>query len=172
MLDFDSDCASVSELGAMYLADRSAGEGRLVEVAEQLVERLPKVLFDRPLHLRRAGGHRMVTQLTQRGLVHLAIGLGDDAVDVARNLTDFCSKTAHSPEDLGRALRGSIRTALAQETHAGACAHRSEHCEARQLSLRDLTIVRHARASIPRRPRGICNQCEVSQSPVHGITQR
>ena len=93
-------CAPVEQLGAVHLADRGGGEGLLLELGEELGERLAVVLLLQHL-LDLLPGHRrrVVRSLRELLLVDLAVLVGDElGVDEGGELAELHRRALHLAE--------------------------------------------------------------------------
>jgi hypothetical protein len=117
VLDLDRDGATVMQRGAVNLADRGGGEGVLLDLREQLAERLTAVLLLQdlanllPRHRRRRGA-----QLGQLPLVELRVlGRQELGIDEGGELAELHGRSLHLAQGRGH-LHGRLQVARLELT--------------------------------------------------------
>ena len=114
VLDLDRDPLALGGRRAVDLADRGGGERVVLEVVEEVFDRLAQLRLEQLLHALEGQRRDVVAQARERGLELLALGLGDRGeVDGREDLADLHRRAAHLAELLdqlaggrGRALAG------------------------------------------------------------------
>ena len=121
VLDLDRDLAPVGQRGAVDLADRRRRDRLLVELVEDLLQRLAELVLDHLAHLLEGDRGCGVAQRGQLVLELLPVLLGDHAdVEERHHLADLHRRALHRPERgddlLGRfdvtALEGGVAAVL------------------------------------------------------------
>ena len=111
--------AAVEQLGAVHLADRGGGEGLLLELGEELGERLAVVLLlEHLLDLLPGHRRRVGAQLGELLLVDLAVLVGDElGVDEGGELAELHRRALHLAQRADHLQRG-LQVALLEPLFA------------------------------------------------------
>ena len=118
VLDLDRDLAAVVQRRAVDLADRGGGDRLLVEVGEDLVERLLELGLDHLAHVVEAHLRRRVAQLAELALELLAVLLGHQAdVEEREHLAELHRRALHRPQR-GDDLLGGLDVAALERVLA------------------------------------------------------
>ena len=129
VLDLDRDRLALGRGGAVDLADRGGGERLLLEVVEEVLDRLPELLPQQLLDALEGERRDVVAQARERRFELLALGLGDRGeVDGREDLADLHRRAAHLAELLdqlaggrgGALARRGVRRLLAAQRVGGA----------------------------------------------------
>ena len=114
VLDLDRHTAPIVQARAIHLADRSGRESGLVELREDILERLVQLALDHLAHVLEGDPRRRVAQLRKLGLEPgMELGRQCPRVDERRDLADLHGGALHGPEHvqdvLGRLQLAAFR---------------------------------------------------------------